>query len=265
MCKLMNELEKNFFEKPIVDLAVDYLDIGLDMITDSEILENIPVVKTFIAICKTGMSIKDRFFAKKLMIFSYQINTDNISDSELKKRKKAIENHEKWIEREIEEIITFLDKFDFAYKAQILAKLYVAFVNGVISSDKYLNMLPIIDKWQKYDNMALKTVYTESKKHSLNISDANKDYVTSIDFASKQRLEALGVLGIQRNVKTIFEEIDFKEMKGSKIDEIMEERNQYYLCEEFMLTYEGIILSEILFEDNVKTQFNKDYFNLSFI
>ena len=144
----------------------------------------------------------------------------------------------------------------------MLAKLYVALINGVISSDKYLNMLPIIDKWQKYDSNTLKTIYNEHKKTTLNMEYGNRDYVISIDLASKQRLESLGLIGITREVKDLLKE--FGEIDEKDIKEIKEE-GQYCLDERYKLTYEGVILAEILFEDKVLTKFNKDYFNVSYI
>ena len=50
MENLITEMEKSFFDEPVVDLAIDYLDIGLDMITNSEIIDAIPVVKTFVSL-----------------------------------------------------------------------------------------------------------------------------------------------------------------------------------------------------------------------
>ena len=144
----------------------------------------------------------------------------------------------------------------------MFAKLYVALINGVISSDKYLNMLPIIDKWQKYDSNTLKTIYNEHKKTTLNMEYGNRDYVISIDLASKQRLESLSVIGITREVKDLLKE--FGEIDEKDIKEIKEE-GQYCLDERYKLTYEGVILAEILFEDKVLTKFNKDYFNVSYI
>lgn len=256
MSDIIYELEKSIFEKPIDDLTIDYLDIGLDMITDNQIIKNIPVVKTLFTFFKAGMSIKDRFFAKKLLIFANQIYAGNPSDIEIQKRKKAIKNHEKWIEKEIEEIVLFIDKFDFAYKAQMLAKLYVSFINGIISYDKYLNLLPIIDKWQKYDDTCLKTVYCEYKKNK----SFEKDYIIAVDLASKQRLNALGIIGIRTEVNDLFEEIDKENIDEEDVSDL----KRYYLCEKYKLTYEGIILSEILFEKEIKTKFNSKYFNISY-
>lgn len=261
MDNLIEGIEKNFFDEPLTDLAIDYLDIGLDMITNSDIVEAIPVVKTFVSLHKGAMSIKERFFAKKLLVFAYEVNSGQVSEKEIQKRKTAIKNDEKWIKREIEEITVFLDRFDFAYKAKILAKLYVGFINKKISSDKYLNMLSIVDKWQKYDNALLERIYMEKKNGTLNISYGERDYVIMIDNASKQRLESLGVLKVNRKVVNLLNEFDGL-LDDGEIEEILE-NSEFCLDETYGLNYEGMILAEILFEGKIIHEFDKDYFNLS--
>ncbi len=260
MENLITEMEKSFFDEPVVDLAIDYLDIGLDMITNSEIIDAIPVVKTFVSLNKGMMSIKERIFAKKLLVFISEINSGQVSSEALIKRKIAIKKGEKWIKKEIEEIAVFLDRFDFVYKASILAKLYIALINEKISSDKYLNMLPVIDKWQKYDNNLLERIYTEYKKGTLNISYGERNYVIMIDAASRQRLESLGVLKIKREVINLLNK--FEGLSDEDIEEILQD-GEYCLQETFELNYEGTILAEILFEGKVLHEFNKNYFNLS--
>lgn len=259
MDNLIENLEKNFFDAPLSDLAIDYLDIGLDMITNSEIMESIPVVKTFVLLHKEVMSIKERFFAKKLLIFAHEINSGQVLEEEIKKRKTALENGEKWIKKEIEEIAIFLDRLDFAYKAKMLATLYIGFINKKISSNKYVNILQIIDKWQKYDNDLLEKIYMENKKGTLN--NRGRDYVIMIDSASQQRLEALGILKVKRKVINLLNEFD-KLLNNDEINEILEE-GEFCLDETYELNYEGIILAEILFEGKIIHDFNDNYFNLS--
>lgn len=263
MKNIIEKIEKTIFDEPIADLTIDYLDIGLDMITDSEIIEAIPVVKTFVSLYKGTMSIKERFFAKKLLIFAYEIYNGNVSENEIARRKDAIINNENWVRKEIEEIVIFLDRFDFSYKSQIFAKLYVAFLNNIISADKYLNMLPIIDKWQKNDNDLLQIIYREYKNKTLNIAKGERDYVLLIDHASKQRLESLGILNVKREVINLLNKFEGL-LDEKEIEEIID-NGEYSLEETYELNYEGIILAEILYEGKVITGFSENYFNLSSI
>lgn len=263
MENIIEEMGKTIFDEPMTDLAIDYLDIGLDLITDSAIIEVIPVVKTFVSLYKGTMSIKERFFAKKLMIFASEIYKGDIPENEIIKRKEAIKNNEPWIKKEVEEIAIFLDRFDYGYKAQIFAKLYIAFLNNVICAEKYLNMLSIVDRWQKYDNDLLQLIYREYKNKSLNISKGERDYVILIDSASKQRLETLGILSIKREVINLLNEFgDF--YREDALKEVIK-NGEYSLEETYELNYEGIILAEILNEGKVITNFDDKYFNLSSI
>lgn len=245
------QLGKDIFEQN-GDLCQDYLQLGLDEVLDSKILENIPVVKTFVSLIKTVNTVQERFFAQKLLIFATSIHRGTVSEGELTKRRDAIKNNNSEIKKEVEQIIIFLDKFDFAYKAEILAKLYIAFINGVISSDKYLNMLPIIDKWHQGDKQLLKILYDLDNQKALNLYDSDRDGIYLIDLASQQRLKALGVLGLTYEVE------DISYMLDDDDDEC-----PYCIREKRTLNPEGRILSEILFEDEVKTHFDKHDFTLT--
>lgn len=266
MKNIASEIEKTLFDKPLEDmkeLSVEYLDVLLDVVTDSEIIEAIPVVKTFVSLYNGVISVRECFFAKKLMAFAKEIHSGNVSEEELVKRKKAIENKESWIRKEIEQIVVFLDRFDFAYKSILLAKLYVALINKKISSDKYLNMLPIIDKWQQYDNGLLEKIYDENRKGTLNISNGARDYVILIDSASRERLVSLGILKVKREVVSLLNKFEGL-LDDDEIEEILED-GEFCLEETYELNYEGIILAEILFEGKVIHEFDENYFNLSSI
>lgn len=255
MKNILEELEKSILEKPS-DLAMDYLEIGLDEITNSEIIKNIPVIKTFVSLFQTGMSIKERHFAKKLMVFAAHLYNNNVSACELDKRKNAIRNNEKWIKKEIEQIIVFLDRFDFEYKAKILAKLYIAFINNIICSNIYINMLQIIDKWHKRDEELLKIIYDLDNRQELNLCDSDRASVYLIDLASRQRLEALGILGITYEVKDISYLLDETDTGDAC---------PYALIEKKCLNPEGRILAEILFEGSVLTHFKSNDISFSSI
>ena len=49
------------------DLVVSYAELGLEAITDSELIDQIPVLNTLVALGKAALSIRDRIFAKKML------------------------------------------------------------------------------------------------------------------------------------------------------------------------------------------------------
>jgi hypothetical protein len=48
------------------DLAVKWLDLGSDFLSKEGVLTEFPVVKTMLAILKTGTAIRDRLFLQKV-------------------------------------------------------------------------------------------------------------------------------------------------------------------------------------------------------
>ena len=251
MDNIINQIEEDIFKEPLGDLVIDYLDIGLDAVTDSEIIDCIPVVKTIATICKTGISIKERFFAKKMLIFASEIRKGDVSEEKFELRRKALANNEKWIKKEIEDIIIYIDRYDRAEKAQMHAILYRGYINNKISNDKYLNMLAVIEEWHKADNGLLEKLYEIHKKNEFN----SRDYVIMTDSASAQRIEALGILHIKREVVDLEEEFGPAESDD-------EYGCPFALREELSLNYAGILLGEILFDKEIYSSFDEEYFDI---
>lgn len=75
---LVEQLKVSLFESSI-DVATDFAEIGLDNllsnISDSEILQNIPIVKTFYSFCKAGLAIQEMHLLRKTLIFINEFNS----------------------------------------------------------------------------------------------------------------------------------------------------------------------------------------------
>lgn len=65
---LVEQLKVSLFENSI-DVAIDFAETGLDNllsdITDSEILQEIPIIKTIYSVCKVGLAIQEKHLLKK--------------------------------------------------------------------------------------------------------------------------------------------------------------------------------------------------------
>jgi hypothetical protein len=53
----------------LVDLAEEYLQVGLDEIIASEAVSEFPIVQSLGALVRAGVSVRDRLFARKLLDF----------------------------------------------------------------------------------------------------------------------------------------------------------------------------------------------------
>lgn len=71
--ELQNTSINDAFSKELIDssldLATDYSEIALDSILNNDLISEIPVVKSIVALGKVGISIKEMHFAKKVLFF----------------------------------------------------------------------------------------------------------------------------------------------------------------------------------------------------
>lgn len=118
--EIMREIAKN--GEPI---ATQYLEMGIDSFLDNnEILKEIPVVKTVVAVIKTQRSLSEANYMKKLINFCY--NMEDIPSMErIKYVNKAISDDENFGEK----LLLTLEKIDDLDKTQMLVKLFRAYGN----------------------------------------------------------------------------------------------------------------------------------------
>ena len=94
---IVKSAANTLFNDATKDLSMDIVEMGLDSIIDNEILKELPFVKTVYTITKTSLAIKEKFLLKKFLNFIKSFNEHNVDEKEIEKRKKAIDNNEKWI------------------------------------------------------------------------------------------------------------------------------------------------------------------------
>jgi hypothetical protein len=66
--------------KPTFDLGQDYAEMSIDAFTSSPIIKEIPIVRTAVAMCRTGMAIREWHFVQKSLTFLKEFHaglTDN--------------------------------------------------------------------------------------------------------------------------------------------------------------------------------------------
>jgi len=124
---LVEQLKVSLFENSI-DVATDFAEIGLDNllsdITDSEILQEIPIIKTIYSVCKVGLAIQEKHLLKKTLVFIKEFNSKQIKSKKLEKYKKKINEQPHYVEEELGRVLILLNKILDDSKAVILAKLY---------------------------------------------------------------------------------------------------------------------------------------------
>ena len=107
--EIVKSAANTLFNDATKNLSMDIVEMGLDSVIDNEVLKELPFVKTVYAITKTSLAIKEKFLLKKFLNFIKTFNEHEVDEKEIYKRKKAIDNNEKWIYEEIEFLMIYLD------------------------------------------------------------------------------------------------------------------------------------------------------------
>lgn len=166
----------------------EYAEIGLDSIMEEGVLKDIPFVSTAIALYKIGSSIKERHNLKKLLVFLNEINNGIVDEQKRKDYQQKFQSNEKFRNQEIEYLLVLIDRYISYDKPQMLAKLYLAYLDGVIVWEELTMYAEVIDRFLLLD---CKTLISDALTfHTLR--DGGADSIL--------RLVALGLMIEDRSV-----------------------------------------------------------------
>lgn len=165
-----------------VDCISEFVEIGLDSIMDDSLVKDIPFISTAISIYRIGKSVRERHHIQKLASFLNEINQNTVNEEERQKYREKFQSNPKFRNKELEYILILLDRYIGLEKPQMLAKLYLAYLDGVIIREEFLMYSEVIDRFLLLDRETLTT-------------DAKKTIVhRNIGGESVLRLVALGLM-----------------------------------------------------------------------
>ncbi len=131
---------------PTVDLAIDYAEIGLDTLLDNNAISEIPFIKTVVGIVKVGLSIKEKYDLKKLLIFFKEFHDNTISEEKLNSFKYKFNTDEKYRNKVVEAIVLWNERYLDIRKSKILANLIKEHVEGSLTWDELNDLSSVLDK-----------------------------------------------------------------------------------------------------------------------
>jgi len=195
--------------KPNLDLGQDYAEMSIDELTTNPIIKEIPIVKTAVAIFKTGMAIREWHFTKKSLMFLKEFHgglIDNEKNSEFRAR---LDTDPVFAEKVVGHLLVVLDRYVTSEKAQILAHLFRAHVNGEIGWDDFVSLTVVLDSLQHgsyrfLDQMA--TYQYPFTSHNRDESDEAPLYAAGIAsrYGSRFSVTPLGRMLYTHGIKPFF-------------------------------------------------------------
>ena len=141
----------NSLTEEVASIAGEYAELGLDALVEDGLFKNIPIVSTAVAVYRIGKSIREKHHIAKLIAFLNGINK-GIADEEKRQdyREKFLSN-EKFRDQELEYILILIDRYISFDKPQMLAKLYLAYLDGEIIWEEFTMYAEVIDRFLLLD------------------------------------------------------------------------------------------------------------------
>ena len=121
-------------------------EVGLDTILEDGILKEVPILSTAISIYKIGSSIAERHHLKKLVVFLDAINNGIVDESKRMEYQQKFEENKKFRNKELEYILVLIERYISYDKPQMLAKLFLAYLDNKITWMEFAKYAEIIDR-----------------------------------------------------------------------------------------------------------------------
>lgn len=178
----------------IAEFAGEALEFTLDSCAGEDgILKDIPFVGTALKFCNIASKAHEKHSFYKLRVFINAINTGTEEPGELKKRKSKFLSNTSFRKQELEYILILIDRYIGFEKPQMLAKLYLAYLDESINWTTFVKYAECIDRFLPGDQLMLDSTEIERAKYNDN-------------YDAVSRLEALGLIGRKVEVTPVYHE-----------------------------------------------------------
>lgn len=169
MNELNKNLEKSLFNDDVPEVAVEWIENGIDDILSNEIIRNVPVLKSVIATIKTVANLREEKLLRHTIAFLSEFRSGNIDPEKLSKYKKKNFSNKKKLNNELNRVLIILDNNMDIEKSIILARLYVAYINELITWNEFCEFTDVTNRlfiedlrmlraWYFGDNSLLNTL-----------------------------------------------------------------------------------------------------------
>ncbi|SHM61169.1 hypothetical protein [Flavobacterium xinjiangense] len=181
----------------INELSPEILETGLDYLTDSEVLKDIPIFGIAFKSYNLYQRVTETFFIKKLLKFLFELREIPLLERE-KFIKKLEINQE--TNKAGEKLLITINRLNDIDKAEIIGRLFKKTILGKIEFEDFSRLTHIIDNAYIHDLKLLK----------------NNIYLRYVNDDIKSSLHQVGLLN--QNISDVERQKRFLERVGSKSD-----------------------------------------------
>ena len=139
-----NSLEKTIKDSDLQNLTIGLSEVFLDKLIDDGIVRDIPIIGTVVGLGKATLGIKERLFLKKIIYFMSELK--NIPSYKRKKMVDKIDSSGKFRTKVGDKLLFIIDSCEDHEKAQIVARLFSAFLTENLSYQEFLRSSCIVER-----------------------------------------------------------------------------------------------------------------------
>lgn len=172
----------------ISSLVGEYAELGLDALVEDSLFKDVPVISTITAVYRIGKSFRERHHLAKLISFLNAFNKGIVDEEKRNSYREKFASNEKFRNQELEYIMVLIDRYISLDKPQMLAKLYLAYLDEKIIWEEFTMYAEVIDRFLLLD---CRTLVSEATTfHTLR--DSSADIIL--------RLVALGLMAEDKSI-----------------------------------------------------------------
>lgn len=183
----------NSLTEEVAGIAGEYAELGLDALVEEGLFKEIPIVSTAAAVYRIGKSIREKHHVAKFISFLNEINNGIVDGEKREVYREKFATNEKFRNQELEYILILTDRYIGFDKPQMLAKLYLAYLDEIINWMTFIKYAECIDRFLPGDQLVLDSTEIEKAQYNDN-------------YDAVSRLEALGLIGRKVEVVPIYHE-----------------------------------------------------------
>lgn len=204
--KILPAMASSIFE-PLPDVGMDYLEIGLDSLLETGPLQEIPIVKTVVSVCKIGMNWHERNLLHQLFAFIQELNSGDIAPEKLQEHKERIEHDPQQFEKELGRITFILSEQLDLLQSKVLGAIYRSYIGQEVRWDKFCEL-----------SEANRRIFSNDYKilARLNWSITKKPGTNSL--YQLDRLVSIGLLRNKNRIVPVFGSDDGSEAESNELD-----------------------------------------------
>lgn len=181
---LVPDFKNTLFNDNVKDIALDYSEMGIDAVINNNILAEVPIAKSIVVFCKTGVAIRDRNLLKQTLRFIDEFRKNTISLEKIEAYKKKMKNS-KFAEKELGRVIYLLDCNIDTVKSGVLARMYASHIDGKISWNVFCELSDLNSRVFVADYKLLTEIETIVVTSDLDIAAK-----TSLDLAAESSINS---------------------------------------------------------------------------